>query len=94
MRLNGSQRLKRTEMIDMFGNMKDVMDMFQRMYQQLRQNPLQMLNKQFNIPQNVNMGDPNAILQHLMNTGQVTQNQVNQVMQMKNSPIVQQLMNR
>lgn len=90
MRLNGSQRLKRTEMIDMFGNIKDIADMYQR----LRQNPMQMLNQRFNIPQNVNMGDPNAILQHLMNTGQVSQNQINQAMQMKNNPMVQQLMNR
>lgn len=75
----------------MVGNMKDVMDMFQRMYQRLRQNPLQMLNKQFNIPQNVNLNDPDSILQHLMNTGQVSQHQINEVMQMRNSPLVQQL---
>lgn len=72
----------------MLGNLKDITDMYQR----LRQNPLQMLNKRFNIPQNVNLNDPNAILQHLMNTGQVSQNQINQVMQMKNSPMIQQLM--
>lgn len=64
----------------MVGNMKDIMDFYQR----FRQNPIQMLNQRFNIPQNVNLSDPNAILQHLMNTGQVTQNQINQVMQVKN----------
>lgn len=64
----------------MIGNMKDIMDFYQR----FRQNPMQLLNQRFNIPQNVNLSDPNAILQHLMNTGQVTQNQINQVMQMKN----------
>ena len=64
----------------MVGNMKDIMDFYQR----FRQNPIQLLNQRFNIPQNVNLSDPNAILQHLMNTGQVTQNQINQVMQMKN----------
>lgn len=72
----------------MLGNLKDITDLYQR----LRQNPLQMLNQRFNIPQNVNLNDPNAILQHLMNTGQVSQNQINQVMQMKNSPMIQQLM--
>ena len=74
----------------MVGNMKDIMDMYQR----FRQNPMQMLNQRFNIPQNVNLNDPNAILQHLMNSGQVSQNQINQVMQMKNNPMIQQLMNR
>lgn len=76
----GRQELIRTETIDMVGNMKDIMDFYQR----FRQNPIQMLNQKFNIPQNVNLSDPNAILQHLMNTGQVTQNQINQVMQVKN----------
>ena len=64
----------------MVGNMKDIMDFYQR----FRQNPMQMLNQRFNIPQNVNLSDPNAILQHLMSTGQVSQDQINQVMQMKN----------
>lgn len=72
----------------MIGNLKDIADLYQR----FRQNPIQMLNQRFNIPHNVNLNDPNAILQHLMNTGQVTQNQVNQVMQMKNNPMIQQLM--
>ena len=76
----GKQGLIRMEKIDMVGNMKDIMDFYQR----FRQNPIQMLNQRFNIPQNVNLSDPNAILQHLMNTGQVTQNQINQVMQVKN----------
>lgn len=77
------------EKLDMFGNIKDISDMYQR----FKQNPMQMLNQRFNIPQNVNISDPNAILQHLMSTGQVSQNQINQVMQMKNNPMIQQLMN-
>ena len=76
----GRQDLIKTEKIDMVGNMKDIMDFYQR----FRQNPIQLLNQRFNIPQNVDLSDPNAILQHLMNTGQVTQNQINQVMQVKN----------
>ena len=78
------------EKLDMVGNLKDITDMYQR----FRQNPIQMLNQRFNIPQNVNLNDPNAILQHLMNSGQVSQNQINQVMQMKNNPVIQQLMNK
>ena len=76
----GRQDLIRAEKIDMVGNMKDIMDYYQR----FRQNPMQLLNQRFNIPQNVNMSDPNAILQHLMSTGQVSQDQINQVMQIKN----------
>ena len=78
------------EKLDMVGNLKDITDMYQR----FRQNPMQMLNQRFNIPQNVNLNDPNAILQHLMNSGQVSQNQINQVMQMKNNSMIQQLMNK
>lgn len=52
-----------------------------QMYQQFRQNPMAMLSQKYNIPQNLN--DPNEIIQHLLNTGQVSQNQVNQAMQMR-----------
>jgi len=65
-----------------------------QIYQQLRQNPMQMLARRFNIPSNVNINDPNSIIQHLINTGQVTQQQVNQMMTMRNNPMIQQLMNR
>lgn len=67
----------------MVGDMKDIMGFYNR----FRSNPMQFLNQRFNIPQNVNLSDPNAILQHLMSTGQVSQNQINQVMQMKNQLI-------
>lgn len=70
----------------MAGNINDMLNL----YQQFRSNPMQMLSQRFNIPQNVS--NPNDIVQHLLNTGQVTQNQVNNVMNMRNSPLVQQLM--
>ena len=53
-------------------------------YQSFVQNPMQMLNLRFNIPQNINMSNPNDIIQHLLNTGQVTQEQLNNVMNMRN----------
>ena len=62
---------------------------FLSMLNQFKQNPIAMLSKKYNIPQNMN--DPNAILQHLLNTNQVTQSQVNQVMQMKNDPQLRHL---
>lgn len=61
-------------------------------YQQFKANPMQMLMQRFNIPQNMN--NPNEILQHLLNTGQITQDQVNQAMQLRNNPIIQQMMKR
>lgn len=76
------------EMIDMFGNLNDL----NNIYQQFKQNPMQMLSKRFNIPQNLN--NPNDIVQHLLNTGQVTQTQVNQVMSMRNNPLIKQLIGR
>lgn len=65
-----------------------------QMYQQLRQNPIQMLARRFNIPSNVNINDPNSIIQHLINSGQVSQQQVNQMMTMRNDPMIRQLMGR
>ena len=68
------------DMADTVGNMKDMM----QMYNQLKQNPMQILSRRFNIPQNMDMSNPNNIIQHLLNTGQISQDQVNKVMQMKN----------
>ena len=46
-----------------------------QLLQQLRQNPAQVLGQRFNLPANV--GDPNALLRHLVQSGQVSQDQVN-----------------
>lgn len=75
-------------MIDMAGNLNDIMNM----YQQFSQNPMAMLSKRFNIPQNVTT--PNDIIQHLLNSGQVSQEQVNRAMQMRNNPLIQKLFNK
>lgn len=54
-----------------------------QMLSQLRSNPLAMLQKAgYNIPQNLN--DPQAIIQHLMNSGQITQQQMNNAQRMAN----------
>ena len=60
------------------------------LFAQFRQNPIAMLSRKYNIPQNMN--DPNQILQHLLNSNQVSQDQVNRVMAMKNDPQIQQLL--
>lgn len=62
---------------------------FLTMLNEFKQNPIAMLSRKYNIPQNMN--DPNAILQHLLNTQQVSQEQVNRVMQMRNDPQIQNL---
>lgn len=82
--------MRKAWVIDGMSNINDIVNL----YQQMRSNPIQLLTRKFNIPQNVNQTDPNEILQYLLNTGQVTQSQVNQAMAMKNNPLLQQLMNR
>ena len=52
-----------------------------QMLAQIKSNPMAVLGQRFNLPQNLN--NPNDIIQHLLNTGQVSQAQVNQAMQMK-----------
>lgn len=69
------------------------MNQFAQLYSQFRQNPLAMLSKKFNIPQNMN--DPQQIVQHLLNSNQITQAQVNMyVSQASNNPFLRQFMNR
>ena len=51
-----------------------------QMISQIKSNPAAVLGQRFNIPQNMN--NPNDIIQHLMNTGQVTQAQYNNAIQM------------
>lgn len=50
------------------------------MLQQIKANPAQLLARRFNLPANLN--DPTAILNHLLKTGQITQQQVNSAYQM------------
>ena len=53
------------------------------MLQQLKSNPIQFLmQRRMNLPQNLPMNDPQAILNHLVQTGQVSQEQINRAYQM------------
>lgn len=52
------------------------------MLQQIKQNPLAVLSQRFNIPQNIDTSDPNNIIQYLLNTNQITQDQVIRAAQM------------
>lgn len=52
-----------------------------QMLAQLKSNPLGFLRQYgFNVPDNIS--DPNAIIQHLMNSGQINQSQYNKARQM------------
>lgn len=52
-----------------------------QMLQQFKANPMQFLiQRRFNIPPNMT-SDPNAILNHLMQTGQVSQDAINRAYQ-------------
>ena len=54
-----------------------------QMVQQLKANPMQfLLQKRLNIPQGISLNDPQAILNHLVSSGQVSQQQINQAYQM------------
>ena len=52
------------------------------MLNQLQQNPMEMLAKKFNLPQDLAKG-PQQIIQYLLNSGQISQEQVDQAMQMR-----------
>ena len=55
--------------------------------QGLMQNPMQtLMNANFNVPGNI-ANNPQAIVQHLLSSGQITQSQVNAAMQAKNNPL-------
>lgn len=49
------------------------------MLQQIQQNPMSILSQKFNIPDGVNLKDPNEIITHLVNSGQVKQSDVNAI---------------
>lgn len=55
------------------------------MFQQFMGNPAQMMQRSgLNIPQNI-ANDPNAIIQHLLSSGRMSQQQYNQLQQMANN---------
>ena len=55
------------------------------MVNQIKTNPVSVLSQRFSVPQDLT--DPNQIIQHLINTGQVSQEQVNRAMSMRSNPM-------
>ena len=66
------------------------MNNFINMILQARQNPMAIISQRFNIPQNIQK--PQDMVQHLLDSGQITQEQLNGAMKMKNSPQLKQCM--
>ena len=60
------------------------------MIMQARQNPMAIISQRFNIPQNIQK--PQDMVQHLLDSGQITQEQLNGAMKMKNNPQLRQFM--
>jgi hypothetical protein len=56
----------------------NVIQAFQ-MLNQIKSNPMSLLSQKFNIPEGVNVSDPNAIINHLIQSGQVSQNQIDSI---------------
>ena len=52
-----------------------------QMFNQMKMNPIAMLMQRFNLPQN--LSDPKEIVQHLLDSGQINQQQVDQAVQMR-----------
>lgn len=53
-----------------------------QMLSDLKRNPIQFLmRRRLNLPQNINVSDPQAILNHLVSSRQISQDQINQAYQ-------------
>lgn len=79
---------------DPFGSFPNMMSRFGN----FMQNPMQaLLQRRINVPQNM-MNNPAAIMQHMMNTGMLNQQQYNMArmtaQQAQNNPMFQQMMGR
>ena len=66
------------------------MNNFMAALSQIKQNPMAFLSmRRFNIPQNMNK--PEDIIQHLLDSGQVSHNQLNGIIQERNNPMLRQM---
>lgn len=68
-------------LFSMLGGSQNPMGNMMQMLTQLKQNPMSLLQRVgFNVPTNLN--NPQQIVEHLTKTGQINQNQLNQIQQM------------
>lgn len=71
--------------------MNNMMQMLIQKIMQARMNPMAALSRRFNIPQEMS-NNPQAIAQYLLDTGQTTQDQLNNAIRMKNDPQFKNIM--
>lgn len=66
--------------------MNGIMNMFAMMkqFQRFKQDPMGALASKFNIPKDIDINNADAVAQHLLNTRQVSQEQLNQISRMAN----------
>ena len=62
-------------------------------YQQYRNNPMEAVRGTYNVPDDIDESNPDAIIQHLYNTQQITPQQLNRVNSLRNNPIIKMLFN-
>jgi len=62
---------------------------FLGLLQKFKSDPMSVLAQKYNIPQGMN--NPNDIIQHLLNSGQINQEQINNVMRMYNNPQIRNM---
>jgi len=63
-------------MMKMFGMMKE--------FQKFKKDPMGAMASKWNIPQNIDINNTNAVAQHLLNSKQISQDAYNNFMQMQN----------
>lgn len=76
----------------MFGNFNGMIQMCQQMMNS--GNPAQFISQRFGVDIPQGMNNPNDIIQHFVNNGRFSQQQVNQIMNMRNNPMLQQFFGR
>lgn len=62
-------------------------------YQQYRNNPMEAVRSTYSVPDDIDESNPDAIIQHLYNTQQISQQQLNRVNSLRNNPIIKMLFN-
>ena len=61
-------------------------------YQQYRNDPMEAVRGTYNIPEDMDTSDPDTIVQYLINTNQVSPQQMNRINSLRNNPLIMKLL--
>lgn len=64
-----------------FGNMKNMFGMMKE-FRKFKKDPMGALASKFNLPKDIDINDTNAVFQHLLNSNQIPQNSLSDLMDM------------